>query len=177
MPPKPEHVIVGRVRKAHGVRGEVVVEALTDDPAEVFAVGHRVLAGDAEGNLSALDGELHIRRSTAFKGGWILRLSEITSRTDAELWRGRYLLAPAAELAPLAHDEVYYHDLVGLRVQLAGGEAVGHVESLYEVPQGLMLDVRTARGTVMVPYRPEVVTAVDVAQGTIVIDPPAGLLD
>ena len=169
MPPQPEHVIVGRVRKAHGVRGEVVVEALTDDPATVFATGRRVLSESFD--------ELHIRRSTPFKGGWILRLNEITTRNEAELWRDRYLVLPAAELKPLAEDEVYYHDLVGLRVQLAGGEPVGRVEALFEVPQGLMLDVRTERGTVMVPYRPEVVTCVDVAEGTIVIDPPPGLLD
>ena len=169
MPPRPEHVIVGRVRKAHGVRGEVVVETLTDDPATVFATGRRL--------LSESHGDLHIRRSTPFKGGWILRLSEITTRNEAELWRDRYLLLPTAELKPLADDEVYYHDLVGLEVQLAGGKSVGRVEALYEVPQGLMLDVRTERGTVMVPYRPEVVTTVDVEHGTIVIDPPEGLLD
>jgi 16S rRNA processing protein RimM len=169
MPPQPEHVVVGRVRKAHGVRGEVVVEPLTDDPASVFAVGRRL--------QSESHGDLHIRRSTPFKGGWILRLTEITTRTDAELWRERYLLLPTAELAPLAEDEVYQHDLIGLRVQLAGGEPVGKVEALYEVPQGLMLDVRTERGTVMVPYRPEVVTSVDIENGTIVIDPPEGLLD
>ena len=169
MPPQPEQVIVGRVRKAHGVRGEVVVEPLTDDPAAVFAVGRRL--------LSESHGELHIRRSTPFKGGWILRLNEITTRSEAELWRERYLLLPTAELKPLADDEVYYHDLVGLSVQLAGGEPVGKVEALYEVPQGLMLDVRTERGTVMVPYRPEVVTHVDVEGGTIVIDPPEGLFD
>jgi 16S rRNA processing protein RimM len=169
MPPKPEHVIVGRVRKAHGIRGEVVVEVLTNDPATVFAAGHRL--------LSEAHGELHIRRSTPFKGGWILRLAEITTRNEAELWRERYLLLPTAELEPLADDEVYYHDLVGLNVQLVGGEPLGRVEALYEVPQGLMLDVRTERGTVMVPYRPEVVTHVDVEKGTIVIDPPAGLFD
>jgi 16S rRNA processing protein RimM len=177
MPPKPEHVIVGRVRKAHGVRGEVVVEVLTGDPATVFATGARLLPGTISGDLSPSDPELHIRRSVDFKGGRILRLSEITTRNDAELWRDRYLLVPAAELTPLADDEVYYHDLVGLEVQLAGGEPVGRVEALFEVPQGIMLDVRTARGTVLVPYRPEVVTQVDVDHGTIVIDPPAGLLD
>lgn len=169
MPSRPEQVIVGRVRKAHGIRGEVVVEVLTDDPATVFAAGRRL--------LSESHGELHIRRSTPFKGGWILRLAEITTRNEAELWRERYLLMPTAELEPLADDEVYHHDLVGLNVQLAGGEPVGRVEALYEVPQGLMLDVRTERGTVMVPYRPEVITQVDVEHGTIVIDPPAGLLD
>lgn len=169
MPEQPEHVIVGRVRKAHGIRGEVVVEVLTDDPSTVFAAGQRL--------LSESHGELHIRRSTPFKGGWILRLTEITTRNEAELWRERYLLLPTAELKPLADDEVYYHDLVGLRVELADGAPVGTVEALYEVPQGLMLDVRTERGTVMVPYRPEVITQVDVEKGTIVIDPPAGLFD
>jgi 16S rRNA processing protein RimM len=173
----PEHVIVGRVRKAHGVRGEVVVESLTDDAATIFATGQRLLAGDVSGDLSPSGPELHIRRSTPFKGGWILRLTEITTRNEAELWRDRYLLLPASELTPLADDEVYHHDLVGLRVHLPDGASIGHVEAVFEVPQGLVLDVRTEHGTVLVPYRPEVVTAVNVAEGTIRIDPPAGLLD
>ncbi|HWZ57854.1 MAG TPA: ribosome maturation factor RimM [Gemmatimonadaceae bacterium] len=176
--PAPEYVIVGRVRKAHGIRGELVVESLTDAPEAVFAAGRRLLAGTITGEVAGgAPEEVHIRRATPFKGGWIVRLNEIADRNAAELWRERYFLLPAAELAPLAADEVYFHDLVGLRVELAGGTALGRVEALFELPQGLVLDVRTDRGTVMVPYRPEVVTSVDLAAGVVVIDPPAGLLD
>ena len=175
--PAPEYVIVGRVRKAHGIRGELVVESLTDASEVVFASGRHLLAGTIDGQIAAGAPELNIRRATPFKGGWILRLQEITDRSAAELWRERYLLLPAVERAPPAADEVYFHDLVGLRVELSDGGALGRVEALFELPQGLVLDVRTDKGTVMVPYRPEVVTSVDLEAGVVVIDPPAGLLD
>jgi 16S rRNA processing protein RimM len=175
--PAPEYVIVGRVRKAHGIRGEVVVESITDAPEAVFAAGRRLMAGTAGGELADDVPEVHIRRATPFKGGWIVRFSEIGDRNEAELWRGRYFLLPAVELAPPAGDEVYFHDLVGLKVALVDGAEIGTVEALFELPQGLVLDVRTERGTVMVPYRPEVVTSVDVGQKLLVIDPPPGLLD
>lgn len=175
--PAPEHVIVGRVRKAHGIRGEVVVESITDAPDEVFSAGRRLLAGTAAGGLADDVAEMHIRRATPFKGGWIVRFAEITDRNSAEQWRDRYFLLPASELASPAEDEVYFHDLIGLRVALPDGVEIGKVEALFELPQGVVLDVRTDRGTVMVPYRPEVVTSVDIAQGLLVIDPPPGLLD
>jgi 16S rRNA processing protein RimM len=170
-------VIVGRVRKAHGIRGELVVESLTDAPEAVFASGRHLIAGTTEGEIAAGAPEVHIRRATPFKGGWIVRLDEITDRNAAELWRERYFLLPAAELAPLGEDEVYFHDLVGLRVELAGGAPFGRVEEVFELPQGLVLDVRTEQGSVIVPYRPDVVTSVDVGAGIVVIDPPPGLLD
>jgi len=173
----PALVIVGRIRKAHGIRGELIVESLTDEPEAIYAAGRRVIAGTRDGDPAQDIPELHIRRATPFKGGWIIRVEEITDRTTAEQWRTRYLLVPATELSPPGEDEVYVHDLVGLAVELADGAALGRVESVFEVPQGFVLDVRTATGTVMVPYRPEVVTRVDVGAGLVVIDPPAGLLE
>lgn len=177
----PAYMIVGRVRKAHGIRGELVVESLTADPAVLFAVGARLLAGTAEGELVAADHpgprELTVRRAKPFKGGWILRLAEIGDRTAAELWRSRYLLVPADAVTPPTQDEVYFHDLVGLRVERTDGAEIGHVEALYEVPQGILLEVRTATGTTMLPYRPEVVERVDMARRAMVVDPPDGLLD
>jgi 16S rRNA processing protein RimM len=175
--PAPEYVIVGRVRNAHGIRGEIVVESLTDTPEAVFASGGHLIAGTTDGEIAPGAAEVHIRRAKPFKGGWILRLDEITDRSQAELWRERYFLLPASDLAPPADDEVYFHDLVGLRVELTGGTPLGTVEALFELPQGVVLDVRTEKGTVMVPYRPEVVTSVDVGAGVVVIDPPPGLLD
>jgi 16S rRNA processing protein RimM len=173
----PEYVIVGRVRKAHGIRGELVVESLTDAPEAVFASGRHLIAGTIDGEIAPGAPELHIRRATPFKGGWIVRFDEITERNAAELWRDRYVLLRAADLAPLADDEVYFHDLVGLRVELADGAALGRVEEVFELPQGLVLDVRTETGSVIVPYRPDVVTSVDLETGVVVVDPPPGLLD
>ncbi len=170
-------VIVARVRRAHGIRGELVVESITDEPESVFAEGRRLLPGSVTGERAPDERPLTVRRATPFKQGWILSVDEITDRTTAELWRDRYLLLPSSELAPPAGDEVYYHDLVGLRVEGTDGGAIGTVEGWYDLPHGLMLDVRTAAGTVMLPYRPEVISRVDVARGTIVVDPPAGFFD
>jgi 16S rRNA processing protein RimM len=175
---QPEYAIIGRVRNAHGIRGELVVEPITDAPAAVFAAGRRVFAGTVAGDLARGAPTLTVRRARPFKGGWIVGFEEIADRTAAELWRERYILARIEELPPPAEDEVYYHELIGMRVERPGGEAIGDVEALYELPQGLMLEVRPAgKATVILPYRPEVVLAVDLARRVITAEPPEGLLD
>ena len=174
-------MIVGRIRNAHGIRGEVVVESLTSDPTARFAVGRQLLPGTVTGDLGRKDAPgphvLTIRQAKPFKSGWILRFDELADRTAADLWRGRYLLVDASEIPPPADDEVYFHDLVGLHVERGDGGTLGRVEALHEMPQGLVLEVSTARGTVMLPYRPEVVTSVDLARRAVVVDPPPGLID
>ena len=175
---QPEYAIIGRVRNAHGIRGELVVEPITDAPAAVFAAGRRVFAGTVAGDLARGAPTLTVRQARPFKGGWIVAFEEIADRTAAELWRERYILARIEELPPPAEDEVYYHELIGMRVERPGGDAIGDVEGLYELPQGLMLEVRPAgRPTVILPYRPEVVLAVDLARRVITAEPPEGLLD
>jgi len=172
----PELIIVGRVRKAHGIRGELVVEPITDEPDAVFASGRRVIAGTASGDPSKDRRELHILASSPFKGGFIVQFEGIPDRTAAELWRDRFLLVPADELEPLGHDEVYVHELRGMRVELESGETVGTVIETYELPQGLTLDVKRESDSVMIPYD-RIVTNVDRGGRVIRIDPPAGLLD
>ena len=171
-----ELIIVGRVRKSHGVRGDLVVEPKTDDPDGVFARGRKLVAGTVAGDPAKDRRELTIASAQPFKGGFIVHFDEITDRAVADTWRDRYLLVPASELEPLGDDEVYVHDLLGMRVELASGEPVGTVEELYELPQGLTLDVRRGTGTVLVPYD-RIVTSVDRDARVIRIDPPAGLLD
>jgi len=173
-----DFAIVGRVRNAHGVRGELVVELLTDAPDAIFASGRRLFAGTVDGDLARGAPELTVVSSRPFKGGRIVALREITDRNVADLWRDRYLLVPTSELPPPAEDEVYYHELVGMRVERVGGGLVGEVEGLYELPLGLTLEVKPpGRPTILIPYRPEIVTGVDVKARVLTVDPPEGLLD
>jgi 16S rRNA processing protein RimM len=174
--PQPELVIVGRIRKAHGIRGDLVVEAISDEPDAIFASGRRLIAGDAGGNPLKNSLELHITSSSPFKGGYIVHFEEIGDRTVAETWRDRFLLVPADELTPLADDEVYVHELPGMRVILANGDDVGVVDCTYELPQGLTLDVKRDKGSVLIPFD-RIVTSLDRETRVITIDPPAGLLD
>ena len=105
-----------------------------------------------------------------------MHFDEIDDRAVAELWRGRFLLLPADELEPLGDDEVYVHELPGMRVELESGEIVGVVADTYELPQGLVLDVTREKGSVLVPYD-RIVTSVDREGRVIRIAPPEGLLD
>jgi 16S rRNA processing protein RimM len=182
---RPEYAIVGLIRKAQGIRGEVVVEPFTDKPDVVFASGSRVFAGTTDGDLAVTHdvmGEtqiptLTIAAAKPFKKGMIVQFEELRDRDSAELWRGRYLLAPFSELPPLEDGEVYLHDLVGMKAERLNGEGIGSVSTYYELPQGIMLDVKTARGSVLIPYRPEVIARVDVDARTIVVDDKLGFLD
>jgi len=178
-----ELIIVGRVRKAHGIRGDLVVEPLTDEPDAVFAPGRRVFAGTASGDRAKDGRELNIAIASPFKGGFIVHFTGIDDRTVAETWRERFLLLPADELTPLSENQVYIHELVGMRVELESGEPVGTVAETYELPQGLTLDVKRdgagrepGANTVMIQYD-RVVTHVDREARIIRIAPPPGLLD
>ncbi len=177
----PAFIIVGRVRKAHGIRGEVVVETITDEPDAIFASGRRVFAGNAHGDLAPERLELHVQSARAFNEGLLVSFTEVPDRNAAELWRGRYLLLPAADVPAPADDEIYLHDLVGMRVELQGGGAVGIVEEVYELPQGLAIDVRRAAPrdgeTVLLPYDDRTVASVDQDARVIVVTPPEGLIE
>ena len=175
-----ELLVVGRVRRAHGIRGELVVETLTDEPDAVFAPGRRVFAGTTTGTPARTALELHVTMSSPFKGGLIVKFAEIVDRNAAETWRDRYLLLPADELPPPDEDQVYVHDLPGMRVVRVSGEAVGEVIEVYELPQGLVLEVRRdgePAPTVMIPFDERTVTEVDGDARIITIDPLEGLLD
>jgi 16S rRNA processing protein RimM len=176
------YFIVGRVRRAHGIRGELAVELLTDAPDAYYAPGARLFAGTVDGDIAPGAPELHVVRSSPFKGGIILAVEEINDRTESELWRDRYLLVPDSEVQPLDEGEVYLHDLIGMQTRLASGEVVGEVVAFYELPQGVTLEIQRARegkgpSTVLVPFSDVAVKEMDVESRTIVLDPPAGLLD
>ena len=174
----PELMIVGRVRKAHGLRGELVVEGITDEPDAVFASGRCVFAGTVAGEPANPPRELHVTEASPFKGGFIVKFAEVDGRTEAELWRERFLFGRAEDLAALGEGEIYLHELPGMRVVLESGDEVGAVVGFYELPQGLTLELSRAGGkpTVLIPYD-RVVTSVDREEREIRIDPPEGLLD
>jgi len=183
--PEPEYAIVGLIRKAQGIRGEVVVEPLTDKPDVIFASGSRVFAGTPSGDLAVVTNVMGVEETPIltvlgtkpFKKGLIVQFEELADRDSAELWRGRYLLAPFAELPPLQEDEVYLHDLIGMSVVSVAGALIGTVTTFYELPQGIMLDVKTKTGSTIIPSRPEVIARCDISERTIVIDDTIGLLD
>jgi 16S rRNA processing protein RimM len=173
---RPEHLIVGTVAKPHGIRGELAVKVDTDNPASVFRAGRVLLLGDARGRP---DGRtLTVERARPFKEGMLVRTREHTSRTaEVDALRGAVLLIPAGEAAPAADDEVFFHEVVGMRVRTAEAE-VGTVRDLYESPGGFLLGVTAAEGKeVLVPFVREMVTRIDREAGVMEIAVPPGLLE
>ena len=92
--------IVGLIRNAQGIRGEVVIEPLTDAPDAVLASGRRVFVGDDPMNVES---------ARPFKGGVMVKFSQVADRNAAELLRGKYVFSPFDELAPPRDDERTYH--------------------------------------------------------------------
>jgi 16S rRNA processing protein RimM len=169
-------VIVGRIRKAHGLRGELIVESLTDTPDAVFAPGRRVFAGTPAGDIDPKRLELRISGVRVQGEGLRIAFEDIADRSAAERWRDRYLLVPEDEVEPLGEGQVYLHELREMRVELMSGEVVGTVTGLFELPQGVVLEVQRDSDSVIVPYESAVVS-VDRETRVVRIDPPAGLLD
>jgi 16S rRNA processing protein RimM len=170
-------VVVGRVRRPHGVRGELLIEVMTDEPDAVYASGRRVFGGSVNGDAEDDAPVLTVVETRPFKNGLLVQFREIADRSAAERWNGRLLLVPEDELTPLEHGQVYLHELNGMTVELSSGERLGTITDVFEVPQGLLLDIARERGTVLVPFTSDIVTDIDRERRVVRIAPPPGLLD
>lgn len=174
----PAWLCVGHVNKPHGIKGEVFVWSLTDHPEGVFAPGVVVHGADASG--AAPDPErapLRIDTVRPYRRGFLVRFAGYPDRTAVEALRGLYLLRSADDVEPLGEDEVFYHQLLGMKVETVDGGEVGRVREVYELEPNDLLEVRTATGTLLIPFVRTVVTEVHREEGLLVVDPPEGLLD
>lgn len=174
----PAHLVVGHITKPHGTRGELLVWPLTDRPAAVFSPGAALLVGDTEGTPGAAPAAVVVAASRPFKKGLLVRFEGVGGRSEVAELVGRYLLADLGSLAPLEEGEVFYHQLLGLEVELAEGGRVGRVREVFEARPADLLEIATDDGrAILVPFTEQIVRLVDVAGGRLVIDPPPGLLE
>lgn len=175
----PSHLVVGHITKPHGTKGEMFIWPLTDHADDVFADGRSLLLGDNNGSLDAEHPEPLVVESTrAFKRGLLVKFANRGDRNAVDELAQRYLLAPVEALAPPAEDEVYYHQLLGMKVVTKEGVAVGHVREVYETYPAHLLEVKTEDGKIhLIPFAERIVKKVDVESGEIVIKPTPGLLD
>ncbi|MGE5696860.1 MAG: ribosome maturation factor RimM [Candidatus Sericytochromatia bacterium] len=169
-------LVVGRVVKAHGVTGELVVEVRTDDPDRRFAVG-ATLRGRAPKSAAA---RVYTLESVRHHGGRLLvRLAGVDDRDAADAMRGTVFVIESHELPPIEDpDEFYDHQLEGLAVRTVDGRGVGKVTEVLHTAAGELLAVRRDDGgEVLVPFVTAIVTSVSLTDNLIQIDPPEGLLE
>jgi 16S rRNA processing protein RimM len=166
-------LVIGRIVRAHGIRGEVVVDVTTDEPDDRYVEG-AVLATDP-----ADRGPLTIEAARPHQGRLIVGFAGVLDRDGAESLRGVRLCVESADLPPPA-DPDEYHDfqLVGLRAVDLAGDDLGEVTGVRHGPGAELLVLRRpAGGTALVPFVKAIVPAVDLAGGRVVLSPPEGLLD
>lgn len=170
-----DQYLVGVAVRAHGLRGELVVELHTDSPGERFADGATLIAqraGEPAGTLTVESARPH-------SGRMLVRFVEAPDRGAAEALRGTRLLVAADALpAPADDDEFHVHQLEGLRAELEDGTVVGTVREVVHGPGGeLLVLTRQELPDALVPFVRPIVPVVDLDGGRVVLTPPEGLLD
>jgi 16S rRNA processing protein RimM len=170
-------VVVGRIGRPHGVRGQVTVEVRTDDPDLRFAPGATLLTEPVS------RGPLTVAAARWHSGVLLLTLarpdgSVVEDREGADALRNTQLLVPVEDLPELEDPDSYYdHQLVGLAAVLPDGSPIGQVTGVRHEGTELLVVRRAEGGDLLVPFVGAIVPTVDLAGGRLVVDPPEGLLD
>ncbi len=166
-------LVVARVGRAHGIKGEVTVEVRTDEPELRLAPG-AVLATDP-----ASAGPLTIETGRVHSGRLLLRFEGVRDRNAAEALRNTLLIAEVdPDETPEAPDEYYDHQLMDLDVVMKDGTDVGRITEIAHLPSQDLFVVERADGSeVLIPFVEEIVVEIDLKEQRAVVDPPPGLID
>jgi len=167
-----ELLLVGRVARAHGNKGQVIVNLETDFPEDRFAAGNVLVV-----ELAGTAAEKTIRSVRFQQGRPIVAFDGIETMDEAEALAGAELKVPVASLAPLPANTFYRHDLVGCDVKDTSGRLIGRVADVEGSLEQSRLVVETGRGEALIPMVEGICVSVDPAAKVIVVDPPAGLIE
>ena len=162
-------VVIGRIGRAHGIRGELNVEIRTDEPERRFAPGSSIIC--AGRTLTVASSRLH-------SGRLVVAFAEVPDRTAAEQLHGSILEAEIDESErPDGPEEYYDRQLVGLQVRAADDSVVGTVTSVLHLPEQDTLVVDADGREVLVPFVTAIVPTVDLTEGYVRLSDVPGLLD
>ena len=170
-------VVLGRVGRPHGVKGEVTVDVRTDEPERRFADGTTLRAEPPKGSASALR-SLTVGSSRWHQGVLLVRFEELGDRNQAEAARGIVLCADLpADASPEDPDEYYDHQLVGLAAYDVDGAELGRVTAVQHGSAQDLLAIRALDGRdTLVPFVSALVPEVDLAAGRVVVADRPGLV-
>lgn len=165
-------ILVGHVRKPHGVRGEVLIEVLSDDP-ERFRPGSELIAIAQPGDRRVLS----IVSARAHRGGLLILFAGLEDREEVAALRGTDLMVEAAAVRDAPEGSYYYFDLVGRPCRDRRSGDLGEVVAVLEDGGGLLLEIRGEARTVLVPFVRDYLVSIDRQGGPIELDLPEGLLE
>jgi len=165
-------VLVGRIARPHGIRGQVIVTPETDFVEERFRAGATFWTRSGRG-----DELLTVSTARVQHGRPVIGFEGFSTIEDVEPLAGLELRVPESALMPLPEGAYYHHDLVGCVVETAGGERIGEVTRVNGGVGASLLSINGPRGEVLVPLVAAICVEVDIAGRRIRIEPPAGLLE
>lgn len=166
---EPVFVVMGKLRKPHGVRGEMVMTVLTDFP-ELLKNGQNVYLGEEFQKMT-------VRSVRPHRDDLLIAFEEISDRDEVGYFRNTMLFMKEGEFPELPEDEYYLHDLVGMEVVTDTGQSLGELKEILVTGANDVYLVQKDQGReILIPAIEEVVLEIDFDQGTILIRPLPGLL-
>jgi len=168
----PEFVVIGIVEKARGIRGEVKIKPLTDEPTR-FERLTRVRLETKQGETQQVDmSAVNVVGNRIFA-----TFAGVETREQAQALAGAYISIKQEDVLPLREGEFYHFELTGLLVKTKAGEDLGHIHEVLDLAANDVLVVRRQKKEVLIPFIKEVIVNVDIEKGEVIINPIQGLLD
>lgn len=172
---KPKYLILGKILRPHGVRGELRMKIMTDYPERLINELKMVYIG-ADANQA--DAEAHTIKSARFhKDFLLLTLEGISDRNEAELLREQLVMVDIENAVPLEEDEVYLYELIGLTVKTSDKKILGTIQDVLETGANDVYVIRSREyGELLIPIHDETLLEIDVEGETVTVNLPEGLL-
>jgi len=164
------YLAIGRIVRAHGIRGEVSIEIMTDFPERFDTTEWVYLGNEYEATPYPLDSYRWHKQNL------LLSLGNITDRTAAEALRGQLVQVPFEEAMPLPEGHYYQFQLIGLNIVTTQGEPLGTLTDILETGANDVFVVNQNDRELLLPDIPDVVKSIDMAQNCIIVELLDGLI-
>jgi 16S rRNA processing protein RimM len=168
----PDYVDIGQITRPHGIKGDLRVRPLTDDPNRYHLLKRIFLSHDDVNRFPFQVTSVKIGRQVI-----ILHLQGIDSCDKAESWRKALVQIPRTECLPLPQGQHYHFELIGLEVVTVTGEKIGHITSIESYPANDIFVVHKDDREFLIPYITDIVKKIDIENGILIVNPIEGLLD
>lgn len=170
----PQYLLLGEIVRPHGVRGELKMRVLTDYPERIAQLNAVYLATDSNAKRPA---RYTVSGLRMHQDDALLTLKQVEDRNQAELLRGMYVMVDVRDAVPLADDEVYLYQLIGMKVRTVDGESLGEITDVLETGANDVYIVQgEAYGEVLIPVTDETIVETDTDSGVVTVKLPEGLL-
>lgn len=170
----PKYLLLGKIERPHGVRGELRVRLLTAYPERLKSLKQVYLGTDPNTSKAKA---YQIASVRFHKGAALMTFAEVPSRNDAELLRGQMVMIDIANAVPLDEDEVYLYQLIGMDVQTTAGEKLGKLRDVLETGANDVYIVDSPQyGELLIPIHDDTLIGTDVEARLITVELPDGLI-